>query len=222
MRFLFILFLLLNGLAFAAIKGWLGFDLRYDDTEPERLTNQLNPEYIQFVANPPADPGVPAPQPEPPAPPPEPSVPAVPLKCVTWRGLSTANNDKLVALLGAGGISATVRERVRPTWWVRIPPQPSLEAAERHARELHALYVEEFFIIREAGPNRYAISLGVFSTEEAAKRHLEQLRFQGVRTAGVVPRTTLERQIDVTANLERVSELLAGQPFANQYNPCES
>lgn len=47
LRFLFILLLALNALAFAAIRGWLGSAA--PGGEPERVTNQLNPEQIRLV-----------------------------------------------------------------------------------------------------------------------------------------------------------------------------
>lgn len=47
LRFLFVLLLVLNALAFAAIRGWLGSAA--PGGEPERITNQLNPDQIRLV-----------------------------------------------------------------------------------------------------------------------------------------------------------------------------
>ncbi|MDI3489938.1 MAG: hypothetical protein PWP11_1215, partial [Thauera sp.] len=45
-RLLIIVLILLNALAFAGVKGWIvGTPPR---TEPERITNQLNPERIRL------------------------------------------------------------------------------------------------------------------------------------------------------------------------------
>lgn len=41
----------------------------------------------------------------------------------------------------------------------------------------------------DAGPNQYAISLGIFSSEEAASERLEALRVKGVKSARVGERS---------------------------------
>jgi hypothetical protein len=46
----------------------------------------------------------------------------------------------------------------------------------------------------ETGPQRLAISLGVYRTEEAAKARLETLQAQGLRTAKVGPRAQSVQQ----------------------------
>jgi hypothetical protein len=48
--------------------------------------------------------------------------------------------------------------------------------------------VEDYFVVQEEGPLRWALSLGVFRTEEAAQARLAALRTKGVRTAEVGPR----------------------------------
>lgn len=70
-------------------------------------------------------------------------------------------------------------------YWVYIPPAPSKADAERKASELKRLKVPEMFVMTEAGPQRFAISLGTFSTREAAESRLEELRGKGVRSAKV-------------------------------------
>jgi hypothetical protein len=69
--------------------------------------------------------------------------------------------------------------------WVYIPPLASKADAERKAGELKKLGVTEFFIVTEAGANQYAISLGIFSSEQGAKDQLESLKAKGVRSAKV-------------------------------------
>jgi len=71
------------------------------------------------------------------------------------------------------------------SFWVFIPPLASKQDAERKASELKALRVPEFFIVQEPGPNRFAISLGIFSSKEAASERLAELREKGVRSAKV-------------------------------------
>lgn len=72
-----------------------------------------------------------------------------------------------------------------PSFWVFIPPQTNKADAERKASELKKLKVPEFFVVQEAGANRFAISLGIFSSREAAEERLADLRSKGVRSAKV-------------------------------------
>ena len=55
----------------------------------------------------------------------------------------------------------------------------------RKAAELKTLAVNEYFVMQDEGPNRWAISLGVFRTEDGARARLAALRAQGVRTAQI-------------------------------------
>ena len=56
-----------------------------------------------------------------------------------------------------------------------IPPQGSRQGALRKA-ELKELGIDEFFIVQEEGEHRWALSLGVFRSEEAAQARLAALR----------------------------------------------
>ena len=72
-------------------------------------------------------------------------------------------------------------------WWVFVPPQASKAEAEKKAGELKDLAIKDFFIIQE-GPNRFGISLGVFSTEKGGQDRLAELKAKGVKSAKVGPR----------------------------------
>jgi len=76
------------------------------------------------------------------------------------------------------------------TWWVFMPPQGSRQAATIKTAELKGLGIEDYFIVQEDPNVRFAISLGVFRTEEAARNRLEELRSKGVRSAQVRARDT--------------------------------
>lgn len=127
---------------------------------------------------------VPAPAPEPA--PPKPAVLDSAQACLLLTGLSEADASRLAG--EAGKASLTASRRSEGGWWVFMPPQPDKKGAEKKAGELQRLGVTEFFIVND-GPQKFAISLGVFSREEAAEKRLEQLRGQGVRTARVGPRS---------------------------------
>lgn len=110
-------------------------------------------------------------------------------KCTAWRGLSTADSDAIDAILAGERFSALRRVRQsipeKQSWWVFIPPLASKTDAERKAGELRRLGVTDYFVVQEPKTLRHAISLGVFSTEQAADAHLEGLRGKGVRSARV-------------------------------------
>src|SRR2546429_7177526 len=81
------------------------------------------------------------------------------------------------------------------SYWVFMPPQRSRPAANQKAAELKKLGVEDFYIVQEDSKFRFAISLGVFKTEEAARSRLAELRKKGVRTARVPPPGTSVQKV---------------------------
>jgi len=76
------------------------------------------------------------------------------------------------------------------SYWVFIPPLRNRPAANQKAAELKKLGVDDFFIVQEDAKFRFAISLGVFKTAEAAQARLAELKAKGVRTARVGPKET--------------------------------
>ena len=108
--------------------------------------------------------------------------------CFAWRGILTEdlpNVRKRVAALKLGGEtkleSSGGEGPVR--YWVLIPPRGTTADAQKKADELKLLGVTDFFIINDDKRYLNAVSLGLFSTKEAAERRLDSLRQQGVRTA---------------------------------------
>lgn len=122
-----------------------------------------------------------------------------PQRCLQWHDLAAADADRLERLVAERFAGASRARSVPPVvaasagWWVFIPPLANRAEAERKASELKRLAVPEFFIVQEAGANRLAISLGIFSTEEAANERLNELREKGVRSARVGERNTSPR-----------------------------
>lgn len=136
-------------------------------------------------APPPAAPPAPAAAPANPPPPRE------PLACVEWGTFSEA--DLIIARKWANehlpaAKQGTRREPGKQGWMVIVPPQPSASAAQAAAAQLGRNGVKDYFVIQESGPLQHAISLGVFSTEAAAKKQATALQGQGVRNAKVVSR----------------------------------
>jgi len=129
--------------------------------------------------------------PAPAAAPASPPAPPEPLACVEWGAFSEADliiarkwaNDHLPAAK-----QGTRREPGKQGWMVIVPPLPSASAAQAAAAQLGKNGVKDYFVIQEGGPLQHAISLGVFSTEAAAKKQATILQGQGVRNAKVVAR----------------------------------
>ena len=110
--------------------------------------------------------------------------------CLEW-GPFDAGDRKLVepqlAALQLGNRLAT-RESGNGSFWVYIPPLKSKDEADRKAAELKGLGVNDFFVIGAEGPWQWALSLGVFRSDEAARTQLARLREKGVRSAQSGPR----------------------------------
>ncbi|MCK9259219.1 MAG: SPOR domain-containing protein [Azoarcus sp.] len=229
LRFLFILLVILNALAFGALKGWFGF--APPAGEPERITNQLHPDRIKMLTptsapedkaatETPAAPE-PAPPPDVVAPPQEPPPVAAALICRAWSGLNASDADRLSARLAAAGMTPRQRSvEVPSSWWVRIPPQPNRDAADRQARALRAKGVDDLFIVQEAGPNQFAISLGLFKTEASSRLHLSQLRAKGVRGAGIATRTTIEYRIEVDGEEAQLTPIADDEALTRHLTGC--
>ena len=77
----------------------------------------------------------------------------------------------------------------RASYLVYIPPQDSKQDADKKAGELKKLNIPDFFVVQDDGPNRFAISLGIFSSEAAANEQYAKLRKKGVRSAKVGERS---------------------------------
>jgi len=164
------------------------------DLQP--LAQQVQPEKLRIVQEselakvpPPAAPKPKPAAPPPPAPPPEP----VPLDCLEWGSFSPADAARAAQRLeplALGARLAQYRGEETAGWWVYIPPQANRAAAQKKAVELKKLGVDEYFVVQEEGRQRWALSLGVFRSEEAAKARLEALRARGVKSAVVGQRET--------------------------------
>lgn len=131
---------------------------------------------------------------EPAKPPPKATV----IACLEFGAFSPAEVSrvqKALEPLALGSRLSQRREEEIASYWVYMPPQRNRQAASQKASQLRKLGVEDFFIVQEDSNLRFAISLGVFKTEEAARAHLEELRLKGVRTARVGPRETSAQKV---------------------------
>jgi hypothetical protein len=166
MRVLFFLLLVANLVlaAFALLRPAA-------DGEPQLLQQQLNADQIRII-------------------PPRPLAPPQPRKatCVDWGNFSAAELASARRALEPLQLGERISERevsVIASWWVYIPPLKNKAEVERKIAELEQLGVTEYYAVDTPGPMRFAISLGIFRTEEAANGFLDALRQKGVRSATV-------------------------------------
>lgn len=281
-RFLLILLILLNLLALATTRGWLGESVQRG--EPERLTNQINPQAITLrppeerqdapVVRPPTIPLQPEPEPastevapppaespHPPSPPvadmaaatvvadeaapdtsvgvndeiaPVPEVEPAPvfapspaeLTCTVYQGLG----EQQAATLGrsAVAIRPQVQANQRMTeaagnWWVHIPAPANRGVAEDRVATLRASGINDLFIVRDEGPHKNAISLGIFRTENSAKQHLSDLRARRVTDARIIARKPAVFALELRGtrpDLDEVTARLKDNPYGVVAHEC--
>ena len=107
--------------------------------------------------------------------------------CVEWGPLSDIDKSRALASLEPLDLAKLISQKkveVVANYWVFIPPAPNRSAADRRVEELKALGVRDLLLV-DGGPQRFAISLGIFRTEDAAQARLAALEAQGVKTARV-------------------------------------
>ena len=126
----------------------------------------------------------------------------LPTACLAWEHLSVADADKLSALFSGkfAGFKSTRRVVAAEGsgWWVFVPPQANKADAEKKAGELRQLGVTDYFIIQD-GANRFAISLGVFSSEKGGQDRLAEVKEKGVRSARLTPRPGKDSTVNLQA-----------------------
>ena len=180
MRTFFLLLVAANLALFAWVRYYAEAETASD---PQPLGRQIEPEKIRIISASELSrlpPSKPRPAPDQAA-------------CVEWGGFAVADAPRVEQALEPLALGARLTQnRTEETagWWVFIPPQGSRQAAAKKAVELKALGIEDYFIVQDEGAQRWALSLGVFRTEEAAKARFEALRAKGVRTAQTGQRET--------------------------------
>jgi len=176
MRTIFLLLVALNLALFAWVRYYAAGD---SATDPEPLRRQIKPASIRILAGAELA-GLPVLKPKPPA------EAAAQSACIEWGGFAVAEApraEKALEPLALGARLSQRRSEETAGWWVFIPPQANRAAALKKTAELKALGIDDFFVIQEEGKMNWAVSLGVFSSEDAAKSRLDALRAKGVRSA---------------------------------------
>ena len=192
MKLAFLLLLLVNLLLFAWQQGGFG---RYAEggREPERVARQIEPERIRVLT--------------------EKDVQALRERatqssngqdlaaaqaCVEFGDFTQAEVARVEKLLAALPVAkVTARSVEAPGWYmVYLPPHKTWAEAERRADELRKLGVKDLQVMSESAALKFAISLGSFRDQNAAKAHLaalEKLGVKGVRMSDRPPSITATR-----------------------------
>ncbi|HWH47643.1 MAG TPA: SPOR domain-containing protein [Burkholderiales bacterium] len=162
---------------------------RMPNPDAQLIALQMNADKVQIVA---------------PRPPPPPAPAKARAACIEWSGFGAVELARAQSALDRHALGTRARRAevsVTAGYWVFMPPLRSQTAMERKIAELRKLGVTDYFPILDQGRWRYAISLGVFRSEEGASRYLAQLRQMGVRSA-----TVGEREQRVTQTAFLISE----------------
>ena len=126
----------------------------------------------------------------------------------------TADYAPLVTWLQprASGVSVATTKRVqRKLFWIYLEPSSAVEAQTK-LHELARRGVHDYLLIRRTGVEN-AISLGVFSSQDAVNRRLAEIQKQGYRPI-VVPRDETIDQHFVAARLNLGYEAIEAIPPA--------
>lgn len=199
MRAAVFLLILANLMFFAWTQGLLGTG---DNPDTLRLSQQLLAERVTVVSRdePPADAAkAKAEKREPEA-------------CLLLSDLTPAELARVEALIKEKASALRVERSEAASsggFWVFIPPLQNKAEAERKASELKRFKIQDFAVVQEPTAVRFAISLGVFSSREAAESRLEELRAKGVRSAKVGER---ERTVSAVLEVRGSEALLAALP----------
>jgi hypothetical protein len=110
--------------------------------------------------------------------------------CLEWGPLSDADRARALGDLEAlalGRLLSQKRIETTMAFWVYLSPSANRAEAERRAGELRERGIGDVAVL-ESGPQRYAVSLGLFHAEDAAKARLADLTKLGVTNARSGPR----------------------------------
>ena len=228
MRALFLLLVLAN----IAFLAWSRYFSPIDaSADPLPLGRQIEPDKLKILVPadvPPA--AAPAAKAAPAASAPAPAPMAASASCLEWGSFTLADvprAEKALEPLALGERLAQRRTEEMAGWWVYIPAQGNRPGALKKSAELKARGVEDYFVVTDEGPYRWAVSLGVFRNEEAAKARLAVLREKGVRSAQVGAREMLVPKVwlqvkGIDGALEARLREIAGQVEGSDLHACSS
>lgn len=220
-----------NLIFFAVHRGYVGHWIG-PDSEPERVNKQIDADAIVIVGQPrsPASAGGAVPavagstaQPAAAAQPSSGQMACIEFGPVADADLSQFESSLQSLNLGARLNTRTVFETAQ--YLVYLPSQGSFNAASRKAEELRQRGIRDFAILQEGGEFRFAISLGILSSEANAQKLVAELRERGVANVRVAPRQvstarTMFRVAGVDAATKLKLEEIANQWPNISFGPC--
>jgi hypothetical protein len=213
LRTLVILLILAN----LTLLGYTWLDRR-SSGESARLAEQVNPEKIRLLA--PREVANLGPA----------KMAALPDVCAEWGPFGDVDRARALADLEPQALGRLLTQRRVESatgWWVYLPPAANKAAAETRAALLKAAGIRDFFIV-DSGPQRFAISLGVFRTEDAANAYRADVAAKGFNNvqAGARQQTSMATMLVIRDPREplisRLRELAPSYPGTEaKVGPCE-
>jgi len=157
------------------------FYTRLDDAsrgETARLRQQIQPDKIKLLTPPQVASLGPA------------KIAALADVCLEWGPLS--DNERAKALadlepLQLGRLLTQRRVDIDSVYWVSLKPFANKTLADRRSAELRAQGITDVSTT-DAGRGQFAVSLGIFRTELAARARADALARQGIGPAQIEPR----------------------------------
>jgi hypothetical protein len=110
--------------------------------------------------------------------------------CLEWGPLTETDRTRALAdlePLGLGKLLTSRKTETTTSYWVYLPPATSRTEADRRVAELRSRGLADVAVV-DAGPQRNAVSLGLFQTEDAANTRLADALKLGVANARSGPR----------------------------------
>ncbi len=112
------------------------------------------------------------------------------------------------------------------TYMVFVPPAINQKEAQVKIEELKSKGVQSYFLIKDHSKLKWAISLGVFKTQEAAVNHAKELEKLGVSGIQIAPRGTKIEKVSFKLNhlneeqVRALDSMMKGFPEQTA-KPCE-
>jgi hypothetical protein len=110
--------------------------------------------------------------------------------CLEWGPIAEGDRARSLAELeplALGKLLTQRRIETTTAFWVYLPPATNRAEAERRAAEAKARGIGDVSIV-DNGPQRHAVALGAFVSEDAAKARLADVVRLGATNARVGPR----------------------------------
>jgi len=110
--------------------------------------------------------------------------------CLEWGPVGEADRARAQAdlePLALGKLLSQRRVETPMAFWIYLPPAPNKAEADRRAADLRSRGVGEASVV-DSGPQRYAVALGAFRTQDAGQERLAEFVKQGVTGARVAAR----------------------------------